>query len=118
MRGRGAWASLLLCVVSEMLGANGAKGGRLDCEEAPLRRSSLPFFIVWEEHFETQHELSILAAKEAFATRPDAEDALHLLVEVRELLGRPMPSYCIREAATAEDAVLEVARLHFSRRSA
>ena len=59
-----------------------------------------------------------MAARCEFATRKDAEEGLRELAEMGDLLGKPSPSYCIREAATAEDAMLQVTGFRFRSRSA
>ena len=69
----------------------------------------MPFFIVWQEYDVVHQEHSVLAARQAFASRKEAEDGVELLAEMTKLAGRP--SCCIREADTPEDAAQQVAGL-------
>ena len=66
----------------------------------------MPFFVLWEDNAPTIAGIS--AARKAFATRKEAEDAISLMAETSSTLGHPTPDYKIIEAPSIGEAFFQV----------
>jgi len=73
----------------------------------------VPFFVIWEDPPQSEHQRSVLAAKQAFATREEAEAGIRLMAETAASFGRPAPDFRIIVAATIGDAMSQVTGFPF-----
>jgi len=82
----------------------------------------LPFFVLWGDIDPPQHPpqedrlpvRNVLAAKQVFATRREAEASIRLMTETAASFGRPAPEFRIIEAATIGDAMSQVTGSSFT----
>ena len=71
----------------------------------------MPFFVVWEAPSRSDAQVpvhNVLAAREAFATREEAEDGIRLMFEIGPAYDQPAPDFQIIEAPTIGEAMSQV----------
>jgi hypothetical protein len=66
----------------------------------------MPFFVLWEDN--TPSIAGVSAARKAFATTEEAEDAIRLMTETANTVGHPTPDYRIIEAPSIGEAFFQV----------
>lgn len=76
----------------------------------------MPFFVLWETESRPEQRVKtsgVLAARQVFATREEAEDGIRQMIELGAGMGAPVPDFQIIEAPTIREAMSQVTGFPF-----